>query len=128
LYAYTLARGDGEFIHQHVVDAYAAQHVTQDTKVVTLAAALIGLYLFVERGYNGREVQLEHMKLGKRMKSWPRFEAPRSRAELTVGEPWSTPPGPERDEKIRKWAREVWEMWGEHKAEVEALYQQRLRG
>ena len=127
LYAYTLTRGDGEFIHQHVVDAYAAQHVTHDTKPVTLGAALIGLYLFVECGYTGRQVQLEHMKLGNRMKTWPRFEAPRNRAAFTVMEPWSAPQGPERDDKIRQWAREVWEMWGERKPEVEALYRQRLR-
>jgi hypothetical protein len=28
--AYTLSRGDGTFIHQHVVDTYAAQNATAE--------------------------------------------------------------------------------------------------
>ena len=54
LYAYTLLRDRSEFIHQHAVDAYAAQHIGKETKPIVLAAALIGLYLFTERGYTGR--------------------------------------------------------------------------
>jgi Family of unknown function (DUF5946) len=129
LYAYTLVRDRGEFIHQHAVDAYAAQHIGKDTKPIVLAAALIGLFLFVERGYTGRQVQLEHMKLGNKMKTWPSFEAPGKSATLTIMEPLSVPPGLVRDDKIKQWARAVWHMWGERHAEVQMLYQglQRLR-
>ena len=129
LYAYTLSRDRDEFIHQHVVDAYAAQHIGKDSKPIALAAALIGLFLFAERGYTGRQVQLEHMKLGNTMKTWPLFEAPEKYATLAVMDPLSAPPGPERDDKIKQWARAVWNMWEEHHMEVETLYQglQRLR-
>jgi hypothetical protein len=129
LYGYTLSRDRGEFIHQHAVDAYAAQHIGKDTKPIALAAALIGLFLFAERGYTGRKVQLEHMKLGNRMKTWPLLEAPRKYATLSAMDPLSVPPGPERDDNIRQWARAVWNMWREHHAQVERLYQgvQRLR-
>lgn len=129
LYAYTLSRDRSELIHQHAVDAYAAQHIGNDTKPIALAAALIGLFLFVERGYTGRQVQLEHMKLGNKMKTWPLFEAPRKYATLTVMEPLSMPPGPERDDQIKQWARAVWNIWGERHMEVEMLYQglQRIR-
>ena len=41
---YTLAKQDGPFIHQHVVDAFAAQHADQDSKPIGVAFALIGLY------------------------------------------------------------------------------------
>ena len=126
MYAYTLTRGDKEFIHQHVVDAYAAQHIAKDTKPITLGAALIGLFLFVEWGYTGRQVQLEHVKLGNKMKTWPLFEATWKYAALNIMEPLNTPPGSERDDKIKEWARAVWSMWGERHTEVEALYQ-RLR-
>jgi hypothetical protein len=129
LYAYTLSRDRGEFIHQHAVDAYAAQHIGKETKPIALAAALIGLFLFSERGRSGRQVQQVHMDLGNKMKTWPLFEAPADHARLTVMEPLSVPPGSERDDKIKQWARAVWDIWGERHMEVETLYQrlQRLR-
>jgi hypothetical protein len=129
LYAYTILSDRVEFIHQHAVDAYAAQHVGEESKRIYVAAALVGLYLFCERGYTGRQVQLEHVRLGNKMKAGPPFEAPNPHAALTVVEPLSVPAGPERDDKIKQWARAVWEMWRERQIEVEKLYQglQRLR-
>ena len=124
LCAYALTHGGKQFIHQHVVDAYAAQHVSKDTKPVAMAAALIGLFLSVERGYTGRRVQLVHMQLGNKMKAWPLFEAPEKPARLTVMDPLSVPSGPERDDKIKEWGRAVWEMWRERHAEVERLLSQ----
>jgi len=60
LCAYTLTRGDAAFIHQHVVDAFAAQSADEATKPITLTFALVGLYLHVERQFTGREVQRAH--------------------------------------------------------------------
>ncbi len=119
---YTLSHGQKEFIHQHVVDAYAAQHVRQDTKPITLAAALIGLYLFAERQYSGRQVQQVHMALGNRMKQWPLFAAPQEHAAFTVVDVLSAPAGTERDQMICKWARSVWDMWKERHGDVERLF------
>ena len=65
LRAYTLAHGASSFIHQHVVDAFAAQHANASTKPITLTFALVGLYLHVEKGYSGRQVRLTHMKLAR---------------------------------------------------------------
>jgi len=83
LTCWTLVRQDGRFVHQHAVDAYAAQHVGERMRPITTAFALIGLYLAVERGYTGRQVQLVHMKIGRR-RDWPRLEPPKDRGELTV--------------------------------------------
>lgn len=127
LYGYTLTRGRGEFIHQHAVDAYAAQHIGKDTKPIALAAALIGLFLFADRGYTGRQVQQVHMDLGNHMKTWPLFEAPAKQAGLTVVEPLDVSPGPERDDKIKQWARAVWEMWRERHTDVERLLSESLQ-
>ena len=124
LACYTLALGGVHFIHQHVVDAYAAQHVRPDSKPISLAAALIGLYLFAEHDYTGREVQRVHMLLGNKMKKWPLFPAPRGHAAATVVDVLETPAGPERERAIRIWAKAVWETWQERHAEVEKL----LRG
>ena len=119
LFHYTLTHGGKEFIHQHVVDSYAAQHI--GPKPISLAGALIGLYLFVERCFTGREVQQAHMALGNRMKLWPLFPAPAAYAALTVVDPLAVPEGAERDEMIRNWAKSVWKMWKERHGEVERL-------
>jgi len=42
---YTLAHGDSGFTHQHVVDAYGAQHIRPSTSTIGAAFALAGLYL-----------------------------------------------------------------------------------
>ena len=54
---YTLSHGDAFFIHQVAVDAYAAQHAGPASKPITVAFALIGLCLLLERGHTGRAVQ-----------------------------------------------------------------------
>lgn len=60
---YTLAHRDPSFIHQHIVDAYGAQHADATTKPIALAFALIGLCLYIEEGYSGKQVQRAHMRL-----------------------------------------------------------------
>ncbi len=121
LAAYTLSHGGREFLHQHLVDAYAAQHVRADTKPVALAAALIGLYLYAERQYSGRQVQQVHMALGNQMKQWPLFAPPREHVPLTVTDVLDAPAGEVRDQMLRRWARSVWAMWQERHAEIEKL-------
>ena len=51
LQCYTLAHGDPAFLHQHIVDAWAAQHADDRTKPIGLTFALVGLYLHLEKGY-----------------------------------------------------------------------------
>ncbi len=63
---YTLAHPDPAFIHQNVVDAYAAQTAGSETKNITIVFALVGLYLSVEKDLTGRQVQKVHMQLAKR--------------------------------------------------------------
>jgi hypothetical protein len=60
---YTLAHPDPAFIHQHAVDAFAAQSADEETRPITLVFALVGLYLLMEKGYSGREVQRAHMRM-----------------------------------------------------------------
>jgi len=49
LCCHTLSHDSADFIHQHVVDAFAAQDATTDDKPTRLAFALVGLYLHVEK-------------------------------------------------------------------------------
>ena len=66
---YTLNKADRNFIHQHVVDAYAAQNADAETKPITLFFALAGLYLLIEKNYTGKEVQAAHIKMSTRKKA-----------------------------------------------------------
>jgi hypothetical protein len=108
---YTLAHGDPGFIHQHVVDAYGAQHVRTSASTIGAAFTLAGLYLAVERGFTGRQVQKMHMLMASRSKQWPRFEPPSDLGPLTVGDVLRAEPGPPRDEAIMGWCASVWTAW-----------------
>lgn len=108
LTCWTLVRQDPRFIHQHAVDAYAAQHAGWQMHPITAVFALIGLYLTVEKGYTGRQVQLAHMMIGKR--DWPRLEPPEYPGKLTVMDVLDT----EREEMLMQWTSSVWQSW-EHR-------------
>jgi hypothetical protein len=108
LSAYTLTHGDPEFIHQYVVDAFAAQTADETTKPITLTFALVGLYLHVEKGRSGRQIQLAHMKLGERKLEWPILSLPRERGVLTAADVTRAAPGPDRDGAIHAWCVSVW--------------------
>ena len=120
--AYTLTRGDREFIHQHVVDAWAAQHAREDSKPIGVFFALAGLYLHVEQGFTGREVQQAHMKLAERPETWPVFSLPASRGSITSRDVAAAPEGDARDARIHAWAESVWKAYaGSRDRVVEVL-------
>jgi hypothetical protein len=111
LSAYTLSRGDPEFIHQHAVDAYGAQHAGSGSSNIGVAFALIGLHLALEKGLSGRQVQRAHMQLGSLKKSWPKLEPPSEPAKLTVLDVVNAAHGESRDQMLRQWAKAVWDSW-----------------
>ena len=125
---YTLTQRDPSFIHQYVVDAFAAQYAHEHTKPITLAFALIGLYLYLEKNFSGREVQLAHMKLAKHKKRWPTFDLPEYRGNATVFDVIAAPEGPKRDEAIHRWCAAVWDAYQGNHRKVENLVQTELWG
>jgi hypothetical protein len=118
LSCYTVAKQDPSFIHQHAVDAYEAQHAGGNSRPITVAFGLIGLYLVLERGYTGKEVQRAHMQIAKIRKDWPRLEPPVRPAALTVMDVMQAGPGPDRDAMILQWAGAVWVSWVDQQAWV----------
>src|SRR5262249_27221578 len=124
LQGYTLTLRDPQFIHQHVVDAWMAQHADETTKPIGLAFALIGLYLHLEKGLTGRQVQHAHMALGRQTKEWPRFALPSDRGSLTAADVMAAPPGLERRRAIDDWASSVWEAFRDSHAAVAGLVKQ----
>jgi hypothetical protein len=123
--AYTLTRGDRTFIHQHVVDAWAAQRASADSKPVGVFFALVGLYLHVERGFTGREVQLAHMKLARRPEPWPVGELPAARGDVTARHVLAAPEGEARDTMIDEWARSVWGAYAGSREQVSDFLRRR---
>jgi hypothetical protein len=52
VYVYAMERPG--FILQHVVDAFAVETASSDTKAISVVFGLIGLYLHVEKQFSGR--------------------------------------------------------------------------
>jgi Family of unknown function (DUF5946) len=121
LCAYTLELRDSAFIYQHVVDAFTAQRADARSKPIGLVFALLGLYLHVELGYTGKEVQKLHMLLGRKKRNWPALTLPGPRGSLTVEDVLAAPPGPERHRAIDAWSAAVWEAFRESRPAIVAL-------
>lgn len=119
--AYTVTHGDRGFIHQLAVDTYGAQHAGENVRPITVAFALIGLYLACERGYSGRQVQHMHMLLAQRSKTWLRFAPPAHAGAVTVLDVVQARPGEERDAMLRRWRQAVWNAWNEEHERVRSL-------
>ncbi len=111
LQAYTLTRGDEEFLHQYVVDARAAQQADATTKPIALTFALMGLFLHAEHGWTGRRIQRGHMFLGRDKSAWPDLRLPDDRGSMGPIDVLVQPAGEERDAAIRAWVRSVWEAY-----------------
>jgi hypothetical protein len=107
--------------HQLLVDAYAAQHAGERTPPIGIAFALIGLHLALDGGWDGVRVRDAHQRLASASRSWPRFEAPKGRGDLTIFDVAMARSTGEHVERLRTWATAVWTAWaGSHEA-VRAL-------
>jgi Family of unknown function (DUF5946) len=106
VYVYTMGRPG--FILQHVVDAFAVQIANDESKPISVVFGLIGLYLYVEKQFSGRQVQEVHMKLGRNKREWPSIQLPKDRGSMTAVDVLAASAGPERDMAIDKWCRAVW--------------------
>jgi hypothetical protein len=109
---YTLELRDPEFIHQHVVDAFAVQHAGRESKPIAVVFGLVGLYLHLEKGFTGRQVQRAHMEMARKHRQWIAPLAPENRrAGIGMAEVLTAAAGAERDAMIRRWCEAVWRDW-----------------
>lgn len=125
LSAHTLSDRDPTFPHQLAVDAYAAQHAGPETKPITTAFALIGLYLVNERAFTGRQAQRAHMFLGRERQVWPRFEPPDARGDVTVADVLAAGDAG-RKPALHRWAASAWAAWAHQHERVAALVHDRF--
>ena len=123
---YTLAHPDPRFLHQHAVDAYTAQNADESTKPIALVFALMGLFLHLEKGYTGRQVQRAHMQLANQSKQWPRLPLSAERGEIRIEHVLVASPGADRDAMIERWCASVWQSWDSNRNTVAQLACQHL--
>lgn len=123
---YTLAHPDPAFLHQLVVDAYGAQCADESTKPIAVVFTLIGLYLHLEKGYTGKQVQRAHMQLAKWPNTWPELPRPAQRGAVHIEQVLTTEPGAARDAVIEQWCASVWESWRESRPAIIAIAQKYL--
>jgi hypothetical protein len=124
LCAYTLTHGDPAFIHQHVVDAFAAQTANEQTKPIALTFALAGLYLHVERAVSGRQVQRFHMQMARTRRPWPAVLLPADRGAMTAADVMAAPAGPERDRAVDRWCASVWAAFATNRQTIARLLEE----
>jgi hypothetical protein len=124
---YTLELRDPEFIHQHIVDAWAVQNAGPHSQPIALVFGLIGLYLHLEKNFTGRQVQQAHMQLARRRKPWTAPPLPPGQqAQVRVADVLAAAPGPQRNTMIHSWCRAVWQEWQHARPEIEALARELL--
>ncbi len=124
---YTLSHPDISFIHQNIVDAFTAQTADRNTKPIAITFALVGLYLYLEKGFSGKQVQKMHMKMGKSKTLWPKFDLPKERGGIRVDDVLPARPGVERDNMIHEWCESVWKAYSESHEKVTNIAAEFLR-
>lgn len=120
---FTLSLQDQNFVHQHVVDAYAAQMASLDDKPIKLTFALVGLYLHIERQFTGRQVQWAHMKMANRSKEWPIWDLPTNRGAHNAIDVCHRLPH-DGIGAIDDWCRAVWNAFSHHRDPLQRLLTQ----
>lgn len=118
---YVYSMGRPEFILQHVVDAFAVQTFSKESKPISLVFGLLGLYLHVEKQFSGRQVQKVHMQLGRAKREWPPIHVPQSRGAITVADVLAASAGPERDLAIENWCSSVWTAFNSNRQTIVSL-------
>jgi hypothetical protein len=122
-------------LQQLTVDAYAAQHAPRevggDVPPISVAYALVGLHLALDRGLSGREVRAAHQRMGRPDPSWTRLPTPTRTGAMTVfdvataGAMVGSVAG--HAQAVRAWAAAVWQAWTVQQARVAALARRLLR-
>lgn len=104
-------------VHGLTVDSYCAQHPGEPSPqaIRSVAVHLVGLYLYLERGlppgelYATRQRVASLAKEGKEDVAW--LDPPASLGDITVLYVRDAKYPDEHAERVREWARSVWEAW-----------------
>jgi hypothetical protein len=85
----------------------------------------VGLYLHVEKGFDGFQVQQAHKTLGQRKREWPPIDIPDRRlGTIAPKDVLAAPAGHERDAAIDRWCEAVWADFQHNRDEIVRLLQE----
>ena len=107
-------------VHGLTVDAYCAQHPGEPSPqaVRSVAVHLVGLYLQMERDLRPEELYAVHKRVSsvakERRKEISWLEPPSPLGEKTILHVLDADGPDEHAERVREWARSVWEAWSPH--------------
>jgi Family of unknown function (DUF5946) len=118
---YTLELKDKCFIHQYVVDAFTLQTANNETKAISLTFSLVGLYLYIEKNYTGKEVQKFHTLMSNKKIEWPFFILPTNRGEISIDNVLEANSSEERNNLIKIWSISVWKAFNESHSAVREI-------
>jgi hypothetical protein len=115
---HTLVASGGDFIHQVALDAYLAQHCPFGAHR-TLVFSLAGLYLIVEEGRTGRQVQQVHQALAATAHPLPALEPVDAHGAGTVADVLAQIPRDGLVPSVNGWAARMWQAYAARRPEIE---------
>lgn len=104
-------------VHRLTVDAYAAQHpgVPSRLAVQSVAVHLIRLNFQLERGLPHEKANAVMLRVSAHAKdSFTWLNPPKSLGAVTVLNVLDTENPVEHAERVREWAKSVWDAWSPH--------------
>ncbi len=103
-------------VHRLGVDAYAAQHpgVPSPQAIASVGVHLIRLHLMLERGLRPEKANAAMQWASRRKRDFVWLDPPSSLGELTVLYVRDARDPEEHIQRVREWARSVWEAWSPH--------------
>ena len=111
--------------HRMTVDAYSLQHSGVDGPQArnSVGVHLSRLGLTVGRGWPLERANEAMLKITAKKFAYPWLTPPVTQASMTVMDVLAAETAEDHMARVEKWARAVWEAWGEHHAVVEEWLQ-----
>ncbi len=97
-----------------IVDSYGAQHAGGPAKKMGVVFAVTGLYLYLEKGYTGKDVRQAHADMAQHKGyNWPALLSPDPKYRMTISDVITAT---DKDKAIHEWAVSTWAAWQKDRA------------
>lgn len=119
-------QGFGALTPIRVIDAYAVQHHGKPERlrsvdrraIQSVNAHLVALYLQLEKGYVGNQVNVALQRVLKFANEFVWLEPPTPNGTLTIADVLKAVTPQEQANAIENYARDIWRAWQAHRATV----------
>lgn len=109
-------------VHRLTVDAYAVQHpgVPSRQSIQSVGVHLVRLCLFLEHQLTPEKANAAMLLAAKHKAQYHWLEPPASLGALTIADIDAAENFEAHQSAVRAWARQMWEVWSPHHADVRA--------